>query len=88
MQKWKLIAPIFRIFAMSTTMVMHFNLHSREGSDKVLLTDRAIPTISIYTPAKGATMVEYIAMMSDVISIYTPAKGATFLRSPVLFHVK
>ena len=59
-------------------MPPNFNPHSREGSDRLLVSSSSQKAaISIHTPAKGVTTSPVSSLNLDMISIHTPAKGVT-----------
>ena len=55
----------------------YFNPHTREGCDQLSSLWQSIESISIHTPAKGATIMQLQRQIPGWISIHTPAKGAT-----------
>ena len=55
----------------------NFNPHSHEGSDDEEEVSALMSEISIHTPTKGATVVNFAAYEDATISIHTPTKGAT-----------
>ena len=57
----------------------NFNPRSREGSDLGIYRYKAIVSISIRAPARGATNKEHRILGKVIISIRAPARGATFL---------
>ncbi len=54
-----------------------FNPHTREGCDTCMESKPTRISISIHTPAKGATIKLLLLLLTKIISIHTPAKGAT-----------
>ena len=58
-------------------LIMHFNPHSRTGSDEIKGKGVTVSDISIHTPALGVTEAEYIDPCLYGISIHTPALGVT-----------
>ena len=58
--------------------MIHFNPHSRVGSDSCALVQDTRPEdISIHTPAWGVTRYQASAAGKKKISIHTPAWGVT-----------
>ena len=56
---------------------MHFNPHSRKGSDSSSVTINIWTIISIHTPARGVTIQLATVPDNPIISIHTPARGVT-----------
>ena len=57
--------------------LIHFNPHSRTGSDQIESVNNNLIPISIHTPALGVTEMKASEFYKLVISIHTPALGAT-----------
>ena len=60
---------------------LRFNPRAREGRDALRADGWYLRSVSIHAPARGATRVNTLCIMSRQVSIHAPARGATWFQA-------